>query len=151
MSELEPLSTPEELQATLSDTEPTELEQPESKVNRGGRKLGSKNLPKVDYDSRIENLISAMNMLIEKGELTATVERAYNRQIEYFQFQIQRRDDAKKESRERELAKIKELEAQPPLLVPPVPDAKSIESERRVAKMLKELGEERERKKARPV
>src|SRR5438034_1261600 len=57
----------------------------------------------------------------------------------------------KKKSRERELAKIKELEAQPPLLVPPVPDAKSIESERRVAKMLKELGEERERKKSRPV
>src|SRR6266699_164306 len=89
--------------------------------SRGGRKLGSKNLPKIDYDQRIEDLISAMNDLIEKGELTATIERAYNRQIEYFQFQIQRRDDAKKESRERELAKVKELEAQPPVPVPSAP------------------------------
>src|SRR5438445_1556338 len=138
MSELEPLSTPEELQATLSDTEPTELEQPESKVNRGGRKLGSKNLPKVDYDSRIENLISALNALIEKGELTATVERAYNRQIEYFQFQIQRRDDAKKESRERELeAKNAEINPQPP--VPPADP----ETEPRLAKLLKQNEDQR--------
>src|SRR5438128_6710514 len=114
----------------LEPLEPTELE-PKSK---GGRKLGSKNLPKIDYDQRIEDLISALNALIEKGELTATIERAYNRQIEYFQFQIQRRDAAKKESRERELAK-EELEAQPP--VPPVPTpATDSETSRRVSRML---------------
>src|SRR5438876_4152551 len=125
MSELDPLTT-----------EPTEPEQ-----TKRGRKLGSKNLPKIDYDQRIEDLISAMNALIEKGELTATIERAYNRQIEYFQFQIQRRDDAKKESRERELAKIKELEAQPPA-VPPVPTADP-EIERRTNKLLKQNQDQR--------
>src|SRR5438128_12670085 len=120
----------------LPEPEPTEPEQ-----TKRGRKLGSKNKEKIDYEQRIEDLISAMNMLIAKGELTATVERAYNRQIEYFQFQIQRRDDAKKESRERELAKLKEREAQPPVPVPrappvPAPDA---QTEPRVARVSTQL------------
>src|SRR5207245_3660139 len=104
--------------AELIELEPLEPTEPKSK---GGRKLGSKNLPKIDYDQRIEDLISAMNALIEKGELTATVERAYNRQIEYFQFQIQRRDDAKKERDRRELESKVSDNPVSPVAVPPVP------------------------------
>src|SRR5207244_3517509 len=135
---IDPSPTPE-MQALSTDTEPTaeQTDQP-----RRGRKLGSKNLPKIDYDQRIEDLISAMNDLIEKGELTATIERAYNRQIEYFQFQIQRKDDAKKERDRRELeSKVSDNQSALPVPVPPAPQTDP-ETERRVNKMLKDLEDE---------